>query len=309
MMINNCCSWVCVYCSPLCRSLEDLWTRYETPDEKNRWDAPLFRVDDADVSELCDAMRAAAGAAEATAAAAHAGPAGGAGPGAGPAEGAAKAAAAAVPAVCAPAGDEDSPASSAAGPLEPCTRACDAEPRSLASDTARSAACCAGAGGLGALPLDTRAASSDSTTAPPASGGSGSASDAGGASSTGVPPPPTAASIPVFRAIAAALFAKPGLRPVLSTMQTATAAPNFLHELDRTTTAIVGHLSGMLGLAVAGDVLRVPGSTAPVVLARKVPVVELRRLKRVFDKQAAAAPMPLDAVGRQFVEFINGNLR
>lgn len=26
-------------------SLDDLWSRYETPDEKNRWDSPLFRVD------------------------------------------------------------------------------------------------------------------------------------------------------------------------------------------------------------------------------------------------------------------------
>lgn len=218
-------------------SLADLWSRYETPDEKNRWDSPLFTCGDDELFELHQWL--------------------------------------------------DKVKSESTALL---TSKDGAMKESAAS---------AGAGASG------EAAPADSVASASSSDGTSFVSS----SDTSTPYPASLESL--FSAIGASLYNKAGLRPVASTILTPTAAPSYLHELDRITGGIVNHLTGMLALSVVGDILQVPGSSVPCVLHRKVPALELRRLKRLFDKNAATRPgsIPLENVPRSFIEFVNANLK
>ncbi len=87
------------------------------------------------------------------------------------------------------------------------------------------------------------------------------------------------------------------------------AATNYLHQLDKVTLDISAAVQAALPGAMPGDRVPVPGSRAPVLLARKPTVPELSRIRRQFLKLATTHPGDDAArVGDQFVSFLNQSL-
>lgn len=115
---------------------------------------------------------------------------------------------------------------------------------------------------------------------------------------------------PAFADVVRAIFEGKRLRPTQATVTSVRAGADFLHELDKCTAEIVAALTSTMPAAMVGDAVKVPHSALPVQLSRKVVPLELKRLKRAFDKLAAAQPdAPIESIGRRFVEHVNVALR
>lgn len=214
----------------------DLWSRYEAPDERNRWDSPLFRLTEDDVADILDS---------------------------------------------------------------------------------------------GLLPVASGAGSSSATEG----GGGGRASSAAGgaggvAASTASAAGARERTEALFRSIAAALYERAGLKPLMATAPQKAAPSDLVNELDRRTSEVVAALGKALapGAEAApgvGASIPVPHSSTPVILARKTTLPELKRHKKTFDKAEVNrlsstavggtglvdVSAALAATGTRFVEFINAQLR
>lgn len=187
----------------LCCRFDDLWSRFETPDEKNRWDSPLFMLNDDDVAGVLESVVSIR-------------------------------------------------VSSGAG--------------SLSSDA--TAPLSAHGAGLDSLTLDDTSKHPDSTT----STGTDATVTASGTTAAAATTAARAYESPTFEAIAASLFKRASLRPPAAVILTKTAAPNFLHELDRRTAETLSFIVTAMSSAVVGDTIKIPGSSVGLQLARKVGV-------------------------------------
>lgn len=119
----------------------------------------------------------------------------------------------------------------------------------------------------------------------------------------------TATHNALFEAIASALYAGPSLRPTAAVLPTKTAAPTYLHELDRRTNDVVTHLTAAMASVLIGDAVRIPGAAEPLPLLRKMAPLELKRRKRAFDKLATTDPIAVEAIVPRFVAYLSAALR
>ena len=262
-----------------------LWSRFEAPDERHRWDAPLFCLD-------ADALLPGGAAGEAEARL-------------GEEEEAAVLEAAGSEALPPPPPPLKSAFVRAAPPPPP-------PPRSELDDDEDPGA--AGSG-VSALNADEEAGNIDAIAAPDASSfrQRGILSSAAAAPAVEAAPPPSPPSRAILEstldAVFDALFRRRGLKPVPATARTATAPPDYLQALDRATAAVVEHLAVAVRGAAIGDDVSVPGCTVQLTLRRRPVAEELRALKRAFDRDAAAAPMPSGDVARSFLAYLNAHLQ
>ena len=97
--------------------------------------------------------------------------------------------------------------------------------------------------------------------------------------------------------------------PTAAVLPTKTAAPTYLHELDRRTNDVVTHLTAAMASALIGDAVRIPGAAEPLPLLRKMAPLELKRRKRAFDKLATTDPIAVEAIVPRFVAYLSAALR
>eukprot|EP00054_Salpingoeca_dolichothecata_P013218 m.73684 g.73684 ORF g.73684 m.73684 type:complete len:272 (-) comp20362_c0_seq2:185-1000(-) len=97
-------------------------------------------------------------------------------------------------------------------------------------------------------------------------------------------------------------------KPVLATQSQPLSDTDFIYQLDRITQDLIKSLLQSQASAVIGDALTVPGTTEKVNFTRKLPMSELRRLRRQFVQVTKLHPMAQDQIAKQFVDFINHRL-
>lgn len=108
-------------------------------------------------------------------------------------------------------------------------------------------------------------------------------------------------------AVEAALFSRPGLKPVAATRPLPAAAPSYVHALDRATSAVAAHLTAAAARLPPGTEVSVPGC-AEIFRARRrggLKQADLRELRRRFIARAEAAPLPQEDIVRSFIVYLN----
>lgn len=108
--------------------------------------------------------------------------------------------------------------------------------------------------------------------------------------------------------LAGALFDRKPPPPNQSTQCQPLSATNFLHELDKTTSAINGAIMEAQKLGL-GDDLKVPGTNEKVRLTRTVTMAELAKTKRQFITYAKARAIEdVEKLATMFVQYLNSTL-
>jgi len=105
-----------------------------------------------------------------------------------------------------------------------------------------------------------------------------------------------------------------GKAPVasFSTVPQKLEAPNFVYDLDRITQDIVKTLSQAQSTDTfsIGDTIKVPHTTSQVILTRKLPPLELSRIRRQYLKLCQLrTPGSLEEIALGFVDVINSNVQ
>ena len=126
---------------------------------------------------------------------------------------------------------------------------------------------------------------------------------------------PATKVLPFLEALSATLL-KGKVAPVnISVVPARMEASNYLFELDRITQAIVRRIvdaqseDGGAG-SMVGDSIVVPGSSTPVVLARRIHLPELRRVQNQYLKMARLrTPDNLEGIANTFVDHVNMCIR
>jgi hypothetical protein len=135
----------------------------------------------------------------------------------------------------------------------------------------------------------------------------------------------------VYRAIVDAVLKRPGLKPHAATQALLRAPPAYLHELDKQTVRVVEAIAAILlgantssiGSARegAGDVAQgnkasefpIPESDVPLRLSRRITIVELKGMQRLFVRNNSTSPLgaPIEIrhITTKFVEEINAWLQ
>ncbi len=116
-------------------------------------------------------------------------------------------------------------------------------------------------------------------------------------------------SVPLdLEAVEAALFDRKPPPPNQSTQCQPLSSTNFLHELDRVTSAIVAAILDAQKLGLA-DGCKVPGTDERVVVTRTVTMPELARTKRQFIQYAKTRAIDnVDKLATMFVQYLNSSL-
>ena len=106
-----------------------------------------------------------------------------------------------------------------------------------------------------------------------------------------------------------ALLKRKAPPPNQSTQSQPLSATDFLHELDRQTQVVVTSVINAQQTAVPGDMLAVPGTGDKFCMSRKVPMAELRRLRRQFIGYTKLHPIEdHERILSLFVQYLNKSL-
>lgn len=106
-----------------------------------------------------------------------------------------------------------------------------------------------------------------------------------------------------------ALFLRKPPPPNQSTETQPLSSTNFLYELDRTTQEVTNAIMNSQKVLVEGDDIKIPGSTEPISLGRKVTLGELTRARRQFISYTKLHPVEdTGKLTSLFVQYLNKTL-